>query len=184
MLSLSDKVVQIEAALRRHELPHAFGGALALAYYATPRATIDIDVNLFVPVSRADDVLQRLEDLGAEPLADEARARLARDEQVRLYWDRTPLDLFFAYDALHESCLERRQRMPFGADAIHVLAAEDLLVFKAIFDREKDWRDLEELAFALGDELDGAYANAWLERILGTSDPRARRVRELIARYG
>ena len=182
--SLSEKVLLIEEGLRQRRIPHAFGGALALAYYATPRATIDIDVNAFVGVERADEVLGLLEALGAERLGKPERAQLRRDEQVRVHWDTTPIDLFFSYDALHASCLERRRRMPFGGtDAIHVLAAEDLLIFKVLFDREKDRRDVEELVYALADELDVAYATDWLERIVGPRDPRYQRLRELLERY-
>jgi hypothetical protein len=186
--SLAEKVLLLEEAFAARRIPHAFGGALALAYYATPRATVDIDVNVFKPVDRADEVLAMLRDLGADALADGERALLLRDGQARVRWGRTPIDLFFAYDPFHESCLERRRRMPFGGpggagDTIHVLAAEDLLVFKTIFDRGKDWRDLEELAFSLGDALDGDYARAWLARILGEQDERYRRVDELLARY-
>jgi hypothetical protein len=184
-VSLSEKVLLIEEGFRRHRIPHAFGGAIALAYYATPRATIDIDVNAFVSVDRADEVLGLLMALGAEPLRDEERARLERDLQARLYWDATPVDLFFSYDSLHQSCFERRQRMPFGdGDSIHVLAAEDLLVFKTLFDREKDRRDVEELVYAMADELDAAYAKGWLERIVGDRDPRYRRLCEVLERYG
>jgi hypothetical protein len=183
-LSLSEKVLALEDGFRSRRIPHAFGGALALAYYATPRATIDIDVNVFAGVERADEVLGLLEALGAERLGKPARERLRREEQARVHWDATPVDLFFSYDALHESCLARRRRMPFGGtDAIHVLSAEDLLIFKALFDREKDWRDLEELVYALADELDRDYARGWLERIVGKQDPRLRRLEELLARY-
>lgn len=183
--SLSEKVLLLEEGLARHRIPHAFGGALALAYYATPRATVDIDVNVFVSVARADEVLGLLATLGAAAPSREERARLEHDEQVRVHWDASPVDVFFAYDALHESCLERRRRVPFGeGDWIHVLAAEDLLLFKALFDREKDWRDLEELVFAMAEELDAAYATAWLERIVGADDARYRRLRELLERHG
>ena len=182
--SLPEKVLGIEAGLRQHRLPHAFGGAIALAYYATPRATIDIDVNVFVGVDRADEVLALLEALGTAPLSAKEREQLRRDEQVRVHWDATPVDLFFSYDALHQSCLERRQRVPFGnGDSIHVLAAEDLLIFKVVFDRDKDWRDIEELVYALADELDGAYARDWLKRIVGERDPRYRRLNEVLDRY-
>lgn len=183
-VSLSDKVLLIEEGFRKRRIPHAFGGAIALAYYATPRATIDIDVNVFVSVDRADEVLGLLTGLGAEPLRDEERAQLEREEQARVHWDASPVDLFFSYDSFHESCLERSQRMPFGdGDSIHVLAAEDLLVFKALFDRDKDWRDIEELVYAMVDELDAAYARGWLERIAGERDPRYRRLCELLERY-
>ncbi len=180
--SLAEKVLLLEAAFARARIPHAFGGAIALAYYATPRATIDIDVNVFVRLERAGEVLEALRVLGAEPPSAAERARLAREEQLRVHWEGTPLDLFFAYDPLHESCLERRRRLPFGeGDAIHVLSAEDLLVFKAIFDCEKDWRDIDELLFAMGDELDAAYARHWLARIAGPEDPRYRRLEQALA---
>lgn len=182
--SLSEKVLRLEAGFRQRRLPHAFGGALALAYYATPRATVDIDVNVFVAVARAGEVLDLLETLGGVPLRADQRRQLQRDEQTRVDWGATPVDLFFSYDALHESCLERRQRVPFGeGESIHVLAAEDLLVFKALFDRDKDWRDIEELVYAMAEALDAAYAKHWLERIAGREDARYRRLGELLERY-
>jgi hypothetical protein len=182
--SLAEKVLLLEEGFRGARLPHAFGGAIALAYYATPRATIDIDVNVFVGVARSAEVLALLENLGARPLREDERRKLARDEQVRVHWDTTPVDLFFSYDAFHERCLERRRRVPFGeGDWIHVLAPEDLVVFKAVFDREKDWRDIEELAYAQAGELDAAYATDWFERIAGKQDPRCRRLAELLEKY-
>ncbi|MGH0038078.1 MAG: hypothetical protein ACQGVK_23860 [Myxococcota bacterium] len=183
-LSLTEKVLLLEEGLRRRRIPHAFGGALALAYYATPRATIDIDVNVFVGVDSAGEVLELLETLGAESLSAGRRAELERDEQIRVDWETTPVDLFFSYDAFHESCRERRRELPFGeGDTLHVLSAEDLLVFKVLFDRDKDWRDIEELSFALADELDADYARHWLGRILPADDPRHRRLAELLDRH-
>src|SRR5262249_14713784 len=45
-LSLPERILAIDRALVA--VPHAFGGALALAYYAEPRATVDIDLNVFL----------------------------------------------------------------------------------------------------------------------------------------
>jgi len=182
-VSLPEKILLLEDGFTRRRIPHAFGGALALAYYATPRATIDIDVNVFVPVERADEVLAILTGLGADPLPAAARARLDREGQARVPWNGTPVDLFFSYDAFHDSCLERRARVPFGdGDSIHVLTAEDLLVFKAIFDRDKDWRDIDELIYAMGERLDADYVRSWLARIVGDDDPRCRRAAEALER--
>ena len=174
--SLAEKVVRIEATLRRARMPHAFGGAIALAYYATPRATIDIDVNVFVTSERADDVLAVLARIGVEGPSEGEWVRLRRDGQARIHWGSTPIDLFFSYDAFHDACLERRRAYPFGrGDTIHVLAPEDLVVFKAIFDREKDWRDIAELAFAMEGELEVGWILDWLLRIVGPEDERFRR---------
>jgi hypothetical protein len=176
--SLSEKVLRIESALRGARIPHAFGGAIALAYYATPRGTIDIDVNVFVATDRADEVLGCLRDLGAAAPSQAESLRLHRDGQARVFWGSTPIDLFFSYDALHEACLERRRVYPFGqGETIHVLSAEDLVLFKAIFDREKDWRDISELVFAAGGDLDADWITGWLERIVGRRDERFRRCR-------
>lgn len=180
--SLSEKVLLIEATLQSARIAHAFGGAIALAYYATPRATIDIDVNVFVGSERADEVLSALARLGAEDPTESESIRLRRDGQARIRWGTTPVDLFFSYDAFHDACMERRRAFPFGeGETIQVLAAEDLVVFKAIFDREKDWRDIAELVFAVGDELDTDRIESWLERIVGREDERYRRCMESLS---
>jgi hypothetical protein len=174
--SLSEKVLLIEAALRASRIPHAFGGAIALAYYATPRATIDIDINVFVKSEGADEVLTTLARLGVDEPTDRESIRLRREGQTRIHWASTPIDLFFSYDAFHDACMERRRAFPFGeGETIHVLAAEDLLIFKAIFDRDKDWRDIAELVYSALDELDSEWITSWLERIVGREDERYRR---------
>jgi hypothetical protein len=130
-------------------------------------------------------VLAALARLGAaEPTAAERR-RLADSGQLRVRWEHVPIDLFFAHDPLHESCRARALRVPFGAGAaIPILSAEDLAIFKVLFDRAKDWRDLAELLFALGPDFDAGYALDWLRRILDPSDARLRRFEELLQSGG
>jgi hypothetical protein len=173
---LDEKILALHGAFEADGLPHAFGGALALAYWATPRATLDIDVNLFVPSERAEPVLATLARLGvAEPTPAE-RTRLVESGQLRVRWEHVPIDLFFAHDPLHESCRARALRVPFGAGAsIPILSAEDLAIFKVLFDRAKDRRDLRELLFAMGPDFDAAYALDWLQRIVASEDVRLAR---------
>jgi len=179
-LALDEKVVALERAFRAAGIPHAFGGAIALAYYATPRGTQDVDVNLFVPASEFDRVLAVLKPLGVDAAGSQTRRAAEREEQVRVHWDETPLDLFFAYDALHDACRERRRLVPFPGERIAILSAEDLAIFKVLFSREKDWRDLRELLFAQGERFDVEYATGWLERILDSDDERLARFRALL----
>lgn len=178
---LDEKVIALGRTLEAAAVPHAFGGALALAYYATPRGTVDIDVNVFVPADDAERVLTAIAGTGVRRAPDDT-SRIRRDGQVRLRWGHTPIDLFFSYDPLHERCLERRRSVPFGeGDAIWILSAEDLAIFKVIFDREKDWTDLDEMLFALGAAFDADYALAWLGRILDDDDARLLRFRKALA---
>ncbi len=180
--SLPEKILAIDAQLRQAEIAHAFGGALALAYYAEPRATVDIDVNLFVEPGAYATVAGALGPLGVATEVDPAA--LARDGQCRIWWDRTPLDLFFAYDEIHEAMRRAIRTVPFGEDRLPILAPEHLLVCKAVFDRPKDWLDIEQVLVCVED-LDVAEMRAWLTRIVGERDRRyerfAQTVEELLA---
>ena len=86
--------------------------------------------------------------LGASTEGPKLVAAIERDGQARVWWEKTPIDLFFSYDPLHDASMERRRRVDFGGDTIHVLSAEDLLVYKLVFDRAKDWRDVAEVIAA------------------------------------
>ena len=174
--SLPDKVVAVHRALDGAGVAHAFGGALALAYYAEPRATVDIDVNVFVDPGRYPEVLSALEPLGVVGAADPAA--VVRDGQVRLRWGRTPLDLFFAYDAVHEAMRRAARNVPFGDIRIPILAPEHLLVAKVVFNRAKDWLDIEKI-LTLVPALQRGEIHRWLDHLVGPDDPRAARFRQL-----
>lgn len=176
---LPDKVIAIHEALGTARIPHALGGALALAYYAEPRATIDIDVNVFVAAERWKDVVDALEHLGIET-GDLDSTALERDGQCRLWWGDNAVDLFFAYDRIHEEMRKRVRRVPFGGTTLPILAPEHLAICKAMFDRRKDWLDIEKMLIST-DELDLAEIEAWLERMVGTRDARLKRLEELKA---
>jgi hypothetical protein len=109
------------------------------------------------------------------------RRTLERDEQVRLDWDGTPLDLFFSYNELHDACLERQRKVPFGGERLTILSPEDLAIFKVLFARDKDWRDLREMLFAQGPDLDTSIVIDCLLRILAADDERLARFRALVA---
>ena len=180
---LDEQIVAIERAFVDGAIPHAFGGAQALAYYGSVRATHDIDVNVFLPASEAERVLDTLTSLGAR-VDDRVRAQIARDEQTRVRWARTPIDLFFAYDALHESSLARRRRVDFFGDPIHILSGEDLILYKATFDREKDWNDIAGMIFAAPGRFDFDYVREFLGRIDDDERRRIERLERLIASGG
>jgi hypothetical protein len=177
MASLVEQVHALADAWRRADIPFAFGGALALAYAVEePRGTRDIDINLFLPVERAEAAFAALPagvDWSAHDLST-----VQRDGQVRVFWDDTPLDLFFSTDPFHESAARRVHDVPLTSGRIPVLDANDLAVFKAFFDRTKDWADLETMVEARSIDPDDALG--WLERLLGADDPRTQRLAALL----
>lgn len=174
--TLPEKVTALDKELVEARVPHAFGGALALAYYAEPRATIDIDLNIFFAPSEHPRVAAAISALGVDTQTDQQA--LERDGQCRIWWGRTPLDLFYAYDELHDAMARAIRRVPFADGQIPILSPEHLIVCKASFDRPKDWLDIEQMV-AMVDDLDVPAIRADLDRILGSGDHRTRRFEEL-----
>jgi len=175
-LGLPGKILAVHGALHAERIPHAFGGALALAWCTQrARGTIDIDLNIFVDVGRAADVFASLPE-GVVFTVDDL-ALIERDGQVRLWWDGTPIDVFLNTTGFHEQAADRVRTERFLDNDVPFLCCDDLAVFKAFFDRTKDWADLEDM-WAAG-TLDIDRVIGVLVRYLGGGDERIEQIRQL-----
>jgi hypothetical protein len=170
-------LLDVDRALRAAGVPHAFGGAIALAYCTRQaRGTIDLDVNIFVEAARAQEVFESLPGTVRWSRRDLVAAQ--RDEQVRLWAGNYAVDLFFSYAALHEVARKRVREVPFAGTMIPILDCTDLAVFKAMFDRTKDWADIEAALEAAS--LDLRRLRTWITRLTGADDPRHERLERAI----
>jgi hypothetical protein len=173
---ITDQIAALDDALDTARIPHAFGGALALAWCTRQaRGTIDIDVNLFIPPSDAAIGLAALPPGVAWGPAEQTL--LERDGQARLRWDETPVDLFLNTERFHVDAQSRIRWEPFLGRLRPFLACRDLAVFKAFFNRTKDWADLEAMAEA--GCLDVEAIAGVLVAYLGGDDERIARLRDL-----
>jgi len=175
---LAAKIAAAHEMLDSLGVAHQFGGAIALAWYRNPRATVDIDLNVTVPPADAAPVLGALAHLGVV-VSDSDRAAIERDGQARLDWDGSYLDLFFATLDLHREMAERSRQVRFGPIDIPILSPEHLIVCKAVFDRPKDWVDIEE-TIAWGTAVDRDEVLRWVERILGRDSEQYGRLDRLL----
>ncbi len=163
--TLTGRIVAAHELLDSMDVPHQFGGAVALAWYRNPRATTDVDLNVTVAPEDADPVLGALTHLGVSVSAAD-RALIKRDGQARLDWGGSYLDLFFATFELHREMAERSREVSFGPVQIPILSPEHLIVCKVVFDRPKDWLDVGEM-IAWGTAIDAGEVLGWLREILG-----------------
>jgi hypothetical protein len=177
--ALDERVVELVEAFTEAGLPFAIGGAIALAYYAEPRATVDIDLNVFIRVERAGEVLDVVRPLGVEDTSSDRRA-LGTDGQARLRWGKYKLDVFLSNHPFHDSVATRVRMVPFSATEIPILACEDLVVFKVTFNRPKDWLDIEQVFFAQAGVIDLGYLEFWIEELFDKENPRRARFREAL----
>lgn len=179
-MSFVEFVVEIHRTLDQADMAHAFGGALALAYVAEPRGTVDVDVNVFS--ADLDAVLGVLGEIGLR--AEEARDRWLPIAGIRLRRNSGPypVDLFPSLDDHYAEMEARVVRHLFGPTKVRLpfLSREDLAVFKLSFGREKDWVDLRSIA-AAGAVVDIDYVERQLIGLRGPAMyPRLSRFRRLL----
>lgn len=173
-----EKVLRLADELQARHLPYAFGGAIALNYHREPRSTLDIDINVFVKPEDDDPLVEALSSLYGLEGQERSLQELRQDGQTRTTWGSTFVDLFLANTDFHLSMAERVERQPFGDQQIPVLTIEDLLICKVLFDRPKDWIDIEAVGQTRTTQLDSGYIQHWLKQFLEPGDPRFSRVRQ------
>lgn len=179
MTLLSDRLIKVHLALDGSSIEHAFGGAIALAYWTLdPRGTSDIDVNIFVPASDCAQALEALPRQIAVP--SDTVTVIERDGQTRLWWDRTPVDVFFDYLQVHAEASKNRRIVPYEDTEIPILGPIELAIFKAMFDRTRDWADIEDMIEAETLDLDAVREE--LARLVGRDDTRFARLDEATKR--
>jgi hypothetical protein len=132
------EIEAVHRSLEEADIPHAFGGAIALSFYAEPRETQDIDVNVFLP---------------------------AQESELKLDWGGTPVHFFFSCDALHEVMEKQVREVPLGDSTIPLVAPEHLVIRKMLLGRPKDLRDIEALLAAT--PVDQEEIDIWVRRLTG-----------------
>lgn len=178
MSELVEKLFTIHDSLTNAGLAHAFGGAIALAYCVEePRGTRDLDVNIFIDASQAESVLASLP--RGVRVRKEDVAKVERDGQARLYWDGTPIDVFLNNIPLHDAVAKSVVWVQLEGRDIPVLDCASLVIFKAFFDRTKDWADIEAIAVATPEDIEDAATT--IAELVSENDPAVEKLNALAA---
>jgi hypothetical protein len=175
---LAERLLAVHDALTEADFPHAIGGAIALGYCTLePRGTKDLDVNVFVAPDRVKEVFAAL----PQPVTVTALnlEQAERDGQVRVWWERTPIDLFFSVLPFHSEVARNVRHVSFAGRTIPVVGCTALTVFKAMFDRTRDWADIEAMIEAKSVDVDGAVAS--IREMAGPDSPEAHKLAALRA---
>jgi hypothetical protein len=170
---LVDKLFAIHDSLQDHALPHAFGGAIALAYCVEePRGTRDLDVNVFCDAADAKKALEALPE-GVRVRREDIEA-VERSGQQRLDWDGVPIDVFLNNLPLHEAVASAVVWVPLQGRQVPMLDCASLVIFKSFFDRTRDWADIEAIAVAAPEDIEAAAET--IADLVGEDDPAYRRL--------
>jgi hypothetical protein len=175
--------VRLGQALDAVHVDYALGGAIALAFAGEPRATVDVDVTLFLPASNPDDCLAVLDQIGCSYERDEAVQFLTEHGYCRTMRDGVRVDVFLPTIPFYEAARQRRVQVLLRGHDVQVWSPEVLAVFKMMFFRRKDLADVERIIHIQG-QLDRVWVRGQLVEIFGARDPRIPAWDELVAEVG
>jgi hypothetical protein len=163
--------------LEQHRLDYAIGGAIALGYYAAPRATVDVDINIFaVPPQDLPRALAALDEAGFVPDEDRGslETRAVAEGQFRGHIEGLRVDVFVPAIAYYAELRTRRSKVVLLSRPAWILSAEDLVILKMMFFRRKDLADVEAMLRDQGATLDRSFIRAKLLELVGAGDERLR----------
>jgi len=168
-------------ALDKREISYAIGGALALGFYAVPRATVDVDINVFLdPSKRLPLILDVLESAGfvADAKLDVLAKNAVQEGQFRGRISGLRVDVFVPAIPYYASLAERRREVILLGHPLWILGPEDLVVLKMVFFRRKDLADVEAV-LRDQEDLDRDFVRATLISLVGRDDERVKSLTEI-----
>lgn len=161
--------VDAAAALASSGIDHALVGALARAVWARPRASTDVDFAVAYDPERLPLLYEALTRARFERTM-ELRAASEKDELPELSVWRSPsgvrVDFLVTHTPFEQEALSRRVSAIVGPVHTFVVSPEDLIVYKLLAGRPKDWDDMADVVAtraAAGQQLDWAYIQRWAE---------------------
>ena len=164
-------------ALETAEISYALGGALAYGVWAVPRATKDVDINVFLAPEQVDHALDVLAANGVAFDRTRAAQQALADGMFMGWVGSWRIYVFTPSIPFSWEAAKTRVKLEAG----WFLSAEALSFFKMMFFRPKDLIDLGELIRVQGKKLDAPYVRKWLVDTMGADDARVTKWDELCA---
>ena len=157
MSDLDAAVAEISKALRELDVPHMLIGGLAVAAWQVPRATLDVDVCLWVDASRMAEIAATLSNKlrcrTSDPTAFAAKTSVVPLESSK----GVRIDCIFGRLDYERRAIARAVPHEFARESVPVMAVEDLIYVKFASERSKDVDDATKLVRRHASTLNRVY---------------------------
>jgi len=188
---LSDVILRLARICERTGVPYAVGGAVAASFWGVPRTTQDADLLVSVPALVSQHFADALAEEGFSvvdtsgggmPTVTGLRRQSDAEGLMRLACRNVPVEMFVPVVPLQHEILRRATDEPFHGRTIKVTSAEDLILLKMAFHRQKDIQDVRGILGVQKGRLDLGHLRSWSARTL--DDQTAAELDRLIAAAG
>jgi hypothetical protein len=169
---LSELLQRIVEILDDERVPYMLTGSLAAAYYATPRATKDIDIVFESDQAGIDRLVSRLQEAALYVDRDAALEALRSQTQFNAIAPTTGWKIDFIVRKerpFSRTEFQRRESASILGIEASLASLEDVLIAKlewsSLGDSELQRRDVIELLERAGHRLDLEYVDLWVREL-------------------
>lgn len=171
MNKLEDALKDIQDFLKKQGIPYMIIGGIGNLIWGEPRLTVDIDIAIHIsPVKERDFITKtgaRFRILVDNP---EDFAKKTKVLPVEIT-EGIKGDIIFAGLEYEKMAIGRAVEVEISKNnRVRVCTAEDLIIHKALSEREKDWQDIEGILLRRGTLLDKKYIDKWLHEFASALD--------------
>ena len=178
IIDYAEFICLVIAALEAADIEYLIGGAVAAWAWGEPRATMDLDLVVNIPLELIGKLSKELE----------KRDMLVPEEIIleNIMEDRAdlPINAIHMYsgfkadlyplregDELRISAFKRRQKVDLGEalGEVYLHSPEDLIIYKlwyySLSQQTKHIRDITSIVMTLDDQLDFSYIDDWVTKM-------------------
>lgn len=130
----------------RHRVRYCIVGAFAVAFYAVPRYTKDMDLFVEPNPVNAQKIVKALEEFGFSEVGLKAADFSQKGKTIQLGFEPVRVDLVTAIDGRQfDDVWKRRKKGTYGRQKVYFISLEDLIQNKRASGRAQDQADLKLL---------------------------------------
>jgi predicted nucleotidyltransferase len=146
MLKAEKDFEEFIGLLNKNKINYMIVGAYALALYAKPRNTGDLDIFIERSENNAKSMLKVLKEFGLESLEITKEDFMTEGRVLQLGVSPVRIDIMSSIDGIEfNTAFNRIEKVNFGSITANFISKEDLIKNKSSSKRKKDQADLEEL---------------------------------------
>ena len=177
IMSYEDFVHQVISALEAAGVRYMIGGAVAAWAWGEPRATLDLDVVVDIPLTAVNLLSKELQTRDMLVPADiimenilERRSDLPINAIHMFSGYKADLYPLREGDELRTAAFERSRKIDLGVPLgeVYLHSPEDLIIYKlwyySLSQQTKHIRDIASIVLTLGDELDTGIIDYWSDK--------------------
>jgi hypothetical protein len=146
------------------EIPYMLTGSMAMAYYAQPRMTADIDIVVELNDSHADQIIKSFEPEYYVPHGS-MRSAIVRNSTFNMLHEKTLIKIDCVLrktDSFHKNAFTRRRTVDFGGFGIWITSHEDLILSKLNWAKKTNSEmQLRDVTNLLRCTVDIDYLKTW-----------------------